>query len=133
MREETQTFKTKINETATELKRWKVWERRPPAEKTDPFPGSGNKLRATLLCMILAHSRGRLHCRTVWGREPGRRVELTSLADQRKFIEIKMSYGWKPSLSEAEQKIAKQLLDWGDIGRLARPEAVIPVAVGGAA
>ena len=136
MKEEISKFKNAVNETAAAIKTWKVWERRAPALKTDPFPGMGNKLRATLLCMILAHSRGKLHCRTVWGRE-SRRVELSSMADQRKFIEEHIAKGWRPPLDAEEAKIAKKLLDWGDIGRHIKETQVqaepVPISADGSA
>jgi len=117
MKEEKNQFKTLNNEQAAQNKRWKLWHKSAAKPDPLPYPGLGNKLRATIFCMVLAHARGKLHCRTVWGKEPGRRVELNSLEDQRKFVEARMGEGWKPPLSEEERKIATKLLDWGDIGR----------------
>lgn len=129
MKEEKNTIKTANNEQAAQNKRWKLWHKSAAKENPLPYPGLGNKLRATIFCMILAHARGKLHCKTVWGKEPSRRVELNSLEDQRKFVEARMGEGWKPPLSEEERKIAKKLLDWGDIGRHA-PRAVEGEGVG---
>ena len=116
MKEEKNTIKVAVNEIAAQNKRWKLWHKSAAKPDPLPFPGLANKLRATLLCMILAHSRGKLHCRTVWGRE-SRRIELSSLEDQRKFVEEYIAKGWRPPLDAEEVKIAKKLLDWGDIGR----------------
>jgi hypothetical protein len=126
MKEEKIVFKQATNEVATQNRRWKLWHKSAAKPDPLPYPGPANALRATLLCMVLAHARGKLHCRTVWGKEPSRRVELNSLEDQRKFVEARMGEGYRPPLSEEERKIAKKLLDWGDIGRHVKDE---PVAV----
>ena len=123
-------FKLLVNQTAAHNKQYKLWHKSAAKENPLPHPGPALTLRATLLCMVLAHARGKLHCRTVWGKDQGRRVELNSLADQRKFVETWMRAGWRPTLSEAEQKIATKLLDWGDIGRHVKDEPVAISATG---
>jgi hypothetical protein len=99
------TFKRMVVDEGARLKKYKLWDRRRPELKVDPRPEFGNKLRATILCMVLAHSRGRLHCRTVWGRD-ARREELTSLDDQRGFIlknlSSRVAPTWERPFSEEE-------------------------------
>ncbi len=82
-----------------------------------------DRLEATLLCMILAHSRRRIHCKTVWSKQTGRGVVISSLTDQRKFVEK-----WIEAEREATWRFpetrwtwamsgeAEALLDWGDVG-----------------
>ncbi len=117
MKEEISKFKIAVNEEAVLRRAWKKWERRAPELKTDPQPRCGTSVLPTLLCMSLAHSRGKLHCRSMWGRGPEcYRVKLETLADQRKFIEK-----WISVLPFPADDVRK-LLDWGDIGRHQRPE-----------
>jgi hypothetical protein len=113
MKPEIQMFKNAVNDEAKKIHDWKKWDRRNPALKIEPHPPYGNDLRATLLCMVLSHLHGKLHCRTVWGRDLSRRIELNSLADQRKFVETQLSKRWSP-LSTEEGAVAKTLLQWGD-------------------
>lgn len=123
MKEETQKIKEATNEVAAQNKRFKLWDRRPPAEKTDPFPGLGNKIRATILCMVLAHARGKIHCRKMGNLSHGapsyieRRCEIKTLEEQRAFVQAWLDDKWRPPLTKEEGEIAKKLLDWGDIGR----------------
>jgi hypothetical protein len=85
-------------------------------------------LRATLLCMILAHSRGRLHCK-IMGRGADR-VEMTpalqrkyverAIADEERYERMRAQYECRstwpdPNLTEAERALAKELID--DFGR----------------
>jgi hypothetical protein len=60
-------IRPKLRATADEIRRLKRWLRtRPEARPERPetqFALAGLKQRATLLCMIIAHSRGRIHRR----------------------------------------------------------------------
>jgi hypothetical protein len=56
-----------IHSTAEEIRRLKWWWRMPDDHRVDRlppetrFPLAASKRRATLLCMLMAHSRGRKH------------------------------------------------------------------------
>jgi hypothetical protein len=60
-------IRAEIHSTAAEIRQLKRWWRTPPDDRPEPpttrFALLPSKRRATLLCMIMAHSRGRLHLR----------------------------------------------------------------------
>ena len=60
-----------IHITADEIRRLKRWWRSGPDERPEPpatrFPLHPLKQRATLLCMVMANSRGRIHLRSAGG------------------------------------------------------------------
>jgi hypothetical protein len=64
-------IRPEIHTTADEIRRLKRWLRLVPDERPAPpdtqFPLPALKWRATLLCTIMAHSRGRLHARSTAG------------------------------------------------------------------
>ena len=61
-------IRAEIHATAGELRGLKRWWRTPPDDRPEPpatrFALHPLKRRATLLCMLMAHSRGRLHLRS---------------------------------------------------------------------
>jgi hypothetical protein len=63
-----QIIRADIHSTADEIRRLKRWWRTPPDDRPEPpvtrFALHRLKWRATLLCMIMAHSRGRIHLRS---------------------------------------------------------------------
>lgn len=58
-------IRAEILSTAAEIRRLKRWWRTPLEQRPEPpatrFTLWHSKYRATLLCMIMAHSRGRIH------------------------------------------------------------------------
>ena len=66
-------IRPEIHMTADEIRALKRWLRLPPDERpAQPetrFALAALKRRATLLCTIIAHSRGRLHARSAAGTE----------------------------------------------------------------
>lgn len=58
-------IRTEIHSTADEIRRLKRWWRTRPDDRPEPpatrFALHPSRRRATLLCMIMAHSRGRIH------------------------------------------------------------------------
>jgi len=58
-------LRIEIHATADELRALKRWSRTPPDDRPAPpgarFPLHLSRRRATLLCMAMAHSRGRIH------------------------------------------------------------------------
>lgn len=61
-------IRLEIHATAAELRALKRWWRTPPEARPEP-PATRcalhpSKRRATLLCMLMAHSRGRIHRRS---------------------------------------------------------------------
>ncbi len=61
-------IRAEIHSTADEIRRLKRWWRTPPDDRSDPpatrFALHPSRRRATLLCMLMAHSRGRRHLRS---------------------------------------------------------------------
>lgn len=57
--------RTEIHSTAHEIRALKRWWRTPPEQRparpATQFAIGPSKQRATLLCMVMAHSRGRVH------------------------------------------------------------------------
>lgn len=134
-REAIRTLKEAVKAVGPSNRAWKRWERLAQShsdrgltfEEPKPERISGDQaLRATVLCMILAHSRGRLHCK-IMGRGDAR-IEMT-LALQKKFIQdvieaeeryerLRAQYGstslspWAgPNLTRDERALAKELTD----------------------
>jgi hypothetical protein len=100
-----------INDTSDKIHLWKKWDQRNPTLKTDPMPPFADPLRATLICMVLAHSRSKLHCRVVWGKDIARRVEFSSLQEQEKWVRAQLeAKRWKPLFSEEEKALLLMLL-----------------------
>jgi hypothetical protein len=66
-------IRTEILSTAEEIRLLKRWWRTPPDARPEPpvtsFALHPLKRRATLLCMLMAHSRGRIHLRSTPGVE----------------------------------------------------------------
>jgi len=64
-------IRAEIHATADDIRRLKRWWRTPPDERAGPpevrFALHPAKRRATLLCMAMAHSRGRIHLRSLGG------------------------------------------------------------------
>ena len=62
-------IRAEIHATAAEIRALKRWHRIPPADRPDAAPPATrfalhpSKRRATLLCALMAHSRGRVHLR----------------------------------------------------------------------
>lgn len=58
-------IRAEIRATADEIRRLKRWSRTPPDRRPEPpatrFALVPSRRRATLLCMAMAHSRGRIH------------------------------------------------------------------------
>ena len=67
------TIRPEIHTTGDEIRRLKRWWRTPPDARPERpatrFALPALKRRATLLCMIMAHSRGRIHLRAVTSDE----------------------------------------------------------------
>jgi hypothetical protein len=64
-------IRAEIHSTADEIRRLKRWWRAAPDDRPEPpvtrFALHPSKRRATLLCMLMAHSRGRIHLRSTGG------------------------------------------------------------------
>jgi hypothetical protein len=106
-----------INALSGQIHTYKKWDRRAPALKVDPAPypsweANLLSLRASVLSMILAHTRGNLHCRVMWGKDMARRVEFSALKDQSKFVrECLTKSSWRPLFSKEETAQLLALLD----------------------
>ena len=82
-------IRAEIHATADEIRQLKRWWRTPPDDRPEPpttrcalLP---SKRRATLLCMIMAHSRGRIHLRSSTPHEQeGEIVDELDRMDQMK-------------------------------------------------
>jgi hypothetical protein len=61
-------IRAEIHATAAEIRALKRWWRTPPDDRPEPpstrFALHPSKRRATLLCMVMAHGRGRVHLRS---------------------------------------------------------------------
>ena len=84
-------FRIQIHATTDELRALKRWSRLPQADRPAP-PATSAPLhplrrRATLLCMLVAHSRGRLHQRATASLEAqaGELVEALDAMDRMKY------------------------------------------------
>ena len=132
-----QTFKTAVKEIGPANRASKTFYRQEASYRDRGLPFEGlrprkisrdQSLRATLLCMILAGSRGRLHCRFT-GRGDDRQEMTLALQTatienaivseekyERNFEKYIKDGTWAPpDLSANERALARELID--DFGR----------------
>jgi hypothetical protein len=115
------TVRTEILAFAAEIRLLKRHHRTPPGERGEPPPTRfdlpRSKLGATLVCMLMAHSRGRRHLR-VWRPDHPDRFEVGDLAAQAAVLERELGRmdeqersGYAtPLLSSAHRATARAIL-----------------------
>jgi hypothetical protein len=82
-------IRVEIHSTADEIRRLKRWWRTPPDDRPElpatRFALLPSKRRATLLCMIMAHSRGRIHLRdSTTEEQEGKIIDELDMMDHMK-------------------------------------------------
>lgn len=110
-------FRQEIKETATRLKAHKDWERTDHRKRSDTPPNNETPDRATFICTLLAHSRGRQHLH--WWKKYYGGYEIESLAVQEKWLrdwlnhfeQMKTNKWFKPFIDAELQALARLLLD----------------------
>ena len=99
-------IRAEIHATADELRRLKRWWRTPPDDRPERpdtrFALHPLKQRATLLCMVMAHSRGRIHLRSSTLDEQGAELREALDAMERRKLTTPL---FEASLREAARAI----------------------------
>ncbi len=119
-------IRAEIHATADEIRRLKRWWRTPPDRRTEPpatrFPLHPSRQRATLLCMVMAHSRGRLHLRSMAGIEQ-QAAALREALDAMERMKRQM-----PLFDAALQAAARAILAWDRRAAAGTDACVAPTA-----
>jgi hypothetical protein len=108
-------LRVEIHAISADLRLLKAHWRTPPAARGEPPPTRldlwRSKQRATLLCMLMAHSRGRRHV-PVWLRGHTEAVELPDLAAQAAFLaaQLERKEYCKPLLEDSLRSLARIIL-----------------------
>lgn len=99
-----------IHATADEIRQLKRWWRTPPDRRPEPpttrFALCSSRRRATLLCMVMAHSRGRLHLRSMAG------IEQQAAALREAMDAMERMKRQTPLFDAALQAAARAILAW---------------------
>lgn len=123
MKEIRDVIRTEIHATADEIRRIKRWSRTPPDLRPEPpatrFALIPSKRRATLLCMVMAHSRGRLHLRSTGSVEQQAAALLEALDAMERMKRQ------TPLFDAALQAAARAILAWNRKAGLARTDACV--------
>ncbi|MCC6995883.1 MAG: hypothetical protein IT370_14840 [Deltaproteobacteria bacterium] len=135
-REQKQEIRTRLRmeiaAITADLGALKAWGKRPLAERGQP-PATGlgrfdSRWRATLLCMLTAHLRRRLHLRRWRRSQPGQESRVASLAEQAALLGSELdaiegnSYRGRllePALRAAGRAILAEVAATGDLPPLA--------------
>ncbi len=101
-----------------DLRAIKAWGKRPLAERGEP-PATrlglyDSRWRATLLCMLSAHLRRRLHLRRWRRSQPGEESRVASLAEQAALLGSELDAiegnGFRGRLLEPELRVAARVI-----------------------
>lgn len=106
-------------------------------------PWLGNANRVTILCMVIAATRGHLHAQGVWRKMQGWEHHIPDLAAQRAFVAEHGNQArpdgsgkWLKALSDEELRMALALIDAAEewrsrpapVAAEVEPEVTVPVA-----
>jgi len=110
MKEFRDIIRAEIHATADEIRRLKRWWRTPPDDRPEPpatrFALHPSRRRATLLCMAMAHSRGRIHLRSMASIEQ-QAAQLREALDAMEHMRRQT-----PLFDAALQAAARAILAW---------------------
>ena len=110
MKEIRDIIRAEIHATADEIRRLKRWWRTPPDRRPEPpatrFALHPSRRRATLLCMVMAHSRGRIHLRSMAG------IEQQATALREALDGMERMKRQTPLFDAALQAAARAILAW---------------------
>jgi hypothetical protein len=116
-------LRVEIHATADEIRRLKRWWRTPPDGRPEPpttrFALHPSRRRATLLCMAMAHSRGRIHLRSTASLEQ-QAAQLLEALDAMERMKRQT-----PLFDAALQAAARAILAWNRRAGAARTDACV--------
>lgn len=116
-------IRAEIHATADEIRRLKRWTRTPPDERPERpvtrFALYPLKQRATLLCMAMAHSRGRIHLRSL-GQVEAQEARLIEALDAMDRMQRQTAL-----LDAALREAARAILARRSQAVASRPEACV--------
>ena len=118
-------IRAEIHATADEIRRLKRWWRTPPDDRPERpatrFALEPSKRRATLLCMVMAHSRGRLHLRSTTIEQQG--AQLVEALDAMEPMKLQT-----PLFDVKLREAARAILAWRDQAVARTNACVAPTA-----
>lgn len=120
-------IRAEIHSTADELRRLKRWWRIAPDDRPEPpvtrFALHPSKRRATLLCMLMAHSRGRVHLQSTSALEE-QGAQLLAILDAMEPMKLQT-----PLLDASLREAARAILAWKKQTVVPPPDACVAPTV----